>query len=230
MHTLGYSFVLRASGFALMACLPSAWAESWILEAGGLLSGGGWTSNEVVHCVSAVGGGTLGAGLSSAKHRAFSGQLNTFVLRPDLDLSGNGIPDENDPDDDADGLSDRLELAGSAFDPSTATNPRAADSDGDGVPDAEESVAGTNPLDAASMLELLAGVRQGGTLTLAWRARGGVVYDVLAALEPGELRQEPQLLGQMVGPAGQGVWNESEASFVHQPGSARLVYGIRVSP
>lgn len=48
-------------------------------------------------------------------------------------------------DSDGDGLSDAVELAGTAFTPATATDPRRRDSDGDGFGDGEEAVAHTDP-------------------------------------------------------------------------------------
>ena len=60
-----------------------------------------------------------------------------------VDSDGDGVPDFQDPDSDNDGLGDRDEVN------THNTDPRAADSDGDGVTDLVETVAGTDPTDAA---------------------------------------------------------------------------------
>lgn len=58
---------------------------------------------------------------------------------PVLDLNGNGIPNDIDPDTDGDGIPDRVEHE-------LGINPFNADTDGDGFTDLEEILAGTNPL------------------------------------------------------------------------------------
>ena len=53
-------------------------------------------------------------------------------------------------DSDGDGLGDAMELAGTAFDPATPTDPRRRDSDGDGFGDGEEALAHTDPWNSQS--------------------------------------------------------------------------------
>jgi hypothetical protein len=71
---------------------------------------------------------------------------------PNLDPDGDGLPAWLDDDDDDDGLLDIVETNtgsfGSGID--TGTDPTNPDSDGDGVDDGQELLAGTDPTDADS--------------------------------------------------------------------------------
>jgi hypothetical protein len=67
-----------------------------------------------------------------------------------LDTDGDGIPDDVDPDDDNDGMSDE-----------------------------DEGVAGTDPLDAESVFQVSGGMWQGGRFGLSFETITGRMYDVL---------------------------------------------------
>ena len=87
----------------------------------------------------------------------------------DDDLDGDGIPDAIDQDDDGDGLTDSFETQ------EAGTDPRNPDSDGDGAGDANELLAGSDPLDPEStpVPEPGAGALQAAALLtlLAWSRR-----------------------------------------------------------
>jgi len=87
----------------------------------------------------------------------------------DDDLEGDGIPDAIDQDDDGDGLTDAFETQ------EAGTDPRNPDSDGDGAGDANELLAGSDPLDPEStpVPEPGAAALQAAALLtlLAWRRR-----------------------------------------------------------
>lgn len=106
------------------------------------------------------------------------GFFSTLALRPALDTDGDGTANELDPDNDNDGLSDRTELAGSAFDPATRTDVNNADSDGDEARDGAEAAAGTDPGSAASRLAITAAQRSGTGLQIDWAARSNRTYRV----------------------------------------------------
>ena len=60
------------------------------------------------------------------------------------------------------------------------TNPLLADTDGDGIGDAQEVAAGTNPLDPKSGFVVVSTQRTvGGGFTLNWSAKAGKTYRVL---------------------------------------------------
>lgn len=83
-----------------------------------------------------------------------SGFIHVFLMNPSLDTDSDGIPDENDADNDNDGLTDIDELTGAYFEDGTVTSTILADTDNDGMSDREESIHGTNPLDANSICEV----------------------------------------------------------------------------
>jgi len=101
-----------------------------------------------------------------------AGFLNTFVMFPDRDTRGNGIPDELDPDNDGDGLWDHWEVSGEKFSPNSPTNPNLVDSDNNGISDFAEMIAGTNPNDPASAFQIVAIEPDGANKEVTWRARG----------------------------------------------------------
>jgi hypothetical protein len=74
-------------------------------------------------------------------------------------------------DDDQDGLNNSWEK-------SYGSNPRSADSDGDGQTDGEEIVAGTDLLDAESAFVVAKVQLQGGSVQLSWNAVAGQTYVV----------------------------------------------------
>ncbi|OGV60334.1 MAG: hypothetical protein A2498_07125 [Lentisphaerae bacterium RIFOXYC12_FULL_60_16] len=83
-----------------------------------------------------------------------SGFIHVLGIGPWADTDNDGIPDEDDTDNDNDGLSDTIELTGSAFSPATPTDPNKADTDCDGLADSSELIAGTDPNSATSVLAM----------------------------------------------------------------------------
>lgn len=115
-----------------------------------------------------------------------AGFLQTFLLRPGLDSDADGLPDEADRDNDGDHLTDAVELLGTEFDPRTVTDPCRGDTDGDGVCDGEESVAGTDPTDPDAHFRVLSIQREATGQSLSWLARGhhDRAYVVIARATP----------------------------------------------
>jgi glucose/arabinose dehydrogenase len=93
--------------------------------------------------------------------------------------SGNSAVRKLIPKDwDADGVPDATERAHPAY--QIGADDRAIDSDGDGIANAFEYLAGTNPSDAQSRFEIVSGerIRNGTALRLEWRSVPGRKYRV----------------------------------------------------
>jgi len=83
-------------------------------------------------------------------------------------------------DEDADGLPDRWELA---YSPLLGALAGTADSDGDGMTDAEEFEAGTDPLDATSRLFALGLTKQANSVSAAIKTVPGRFYQIKASTD-----------------------------------------------
>jgi hypothetical protein len=158
-----------------------------------------------------------------------SGFLAGFLLAPELDTDGDGLADENDRDDDADGLDDGVELAGSSFDPRTSTDPLTADSDGDGANDAQEAGAGTDPLDPSRLFRIVDVAMEGGVARISWEARDGRTYEVLAAPNV-ELLREASVVDTVSASGGAPPWYSTTAVATNLLTGARVHYLVRVKP
>lgn len=102
----------------------------------------------------------------------FAGYLQTFAMRPSQDTDGDGLPDEFDLDNDNDGLADVTELEGTGFNPFSLTDHNNPDTDGDGMTDGHESIAGTNPTNLTALLRIVAISNAPAGRAVAWQARG----------------------------------------------------------
>jgi hypothetical protein len=158
-----YILLLAGMMLASVAHAETEQTSSTVAGFGALSSGGAYTN------------------ISSG--RSPGGYLQTFSLRPDLDTDGDGLHDEIDDDNDGDLLADIDEITGALFDPVTPTHPNLADADGDGVNDGEEMIAGTNPGDANSVLEVVSITRAGTGAEIQWSARGGKQYILLVSTD-----------------------------------------------
>jgi hypothetical protein len=171
-------FIWLITGSMLIAASPGLAQftnRSSVLDGMGTRSTGGSFTH--------IGAGAQPGGIATSSGGGFQNQagfLNTFFLKPGLDTDGNGVPDEADGDNDGDRLADLDEIIGNQFNPTTATQPNLADTDGDGVPDGEEAVAGTNPTDINALLEIIRIAKAGGGQDVGWVARGGKTYVVRA--------------------------------------------------
>ena len=155
---------------------------------------------------SPTGSNTGGAATAEVSLAPYAGQTGNLVIKLvaqeaanavvtvgniqmtlDDDLDGDGIPaaaevaagtDPRLADTDGDGIDDPTELN------TTLTNPVKADTDGDGANDGSELAAGTNPLDGTSRFAVKSSVKEGANFTVTWSSVAGKQYRILRSSEP----------------------------------------------
>lgn len=171
----------RAVAVCVLGMMLSAFSSdaqitqtSSVLDGSGTRSSGGSFTN--ISAAGQPGGIAVSSGGSFINQAGF---LNTFSLRPNLDTDGDGLADELDQDNDNDQLADTTEIGGGAFSPVTPTGVNTADSDGDGMADGAEAVAGTDPSNIDALLEIVR-INQAAGQDVGWIARGGKTYVLLA--------------------------------------------------
>ena len=230
MNSIEGVFVQGVSSLAcfLSLCLTPVYSE-WN-EPSRVLDGcGGWASNNSCRTVLAAFQPCPVGTAKSDHHINYSGFLQSFVLRPELDTDGDGLCDENDLDNDGDRLSDDVELAGIAFDPVTATDPQQADSDGDQLSDRDESIAGTNPWDENSRLWICDIASINHQIVLNWRSRKDYRYAVLMGSSVTGLAANPVVLDTVTAVNGTNApWYEGETQYTNVPAGNMEVYRVRV--
>jgi hypothetical protein len=198
--------------------------KSSVLDGSGTMASGGTFTN--ISAAGQPGGIAVATGGGYVNQAGF---LNTFLLKPALDTDKDGIPNEADMDNDNDGLLDEAEMAGSSFIPVTVTDLNAADSDGDGIPDGAEAVAGTNPMDADAMLEIVR-IARGGIADIAWVARSNKTYRVLYSATP--MQPVTNVLGTVTASGfANAPWYVLTNTITDASGATNSrVYGIHVLP
>ena len=179
-----------------------------------------------------VGAGGQPGGIASSAAAASTNQAGFLhavdIKRPNLDTDGDGVPDELDADNDEDGLTDRDEVTGNRFDPTTLTLVNNPDTDGDEVPDGAEASAGTDPTDEAAFLLITAIRPTAAGQVITWLARGGKQYRLLSA--EGSHAYPTHTEGIMTAQGGLPPWFETEGGFTNAAGSSFKCYGIQAVP
>ncbi len=212
----------------LLAILLSAQSSSAFTNLVGSLTSGGGVCSNLMHDATGAMGVFPDTGQSgSDSHWLRAGMLVSFLTRPDLDFDNDGIPDEDDRDDDSDLLSDSDELTGVRFIPTTATNPFNPDSDGDRASDRNEAIAGTNPTNALSLFKITEIRKEGDSVIVVWKGREGLSYDLTISdsLSPPNFTA---LNSNIVATGGTGDWLEVEIAATNTPASMRRFYRTTV--
>jgi hypothetical protein len=190
---------------------------------------GRWSTNGAYVTVAAVGQPGPAGWSTNLAHINWSGFLNGFLMFPALDVDRDGIVDENDPDDDNDGLADAVEIGGQSFDPPTFTDSLLADTDGDGMTDGGEAAAGSNPLDANSLLTITRFGRSANGVVVTWQSREGRAYDLLTAGSVASIASNAVVVTNATAAGGTGVWHAAETSGTDTTGRTNAVYRVRIS-
>ncbi|HMP71626.1 MAG TPA: hypothetical protein PKE55_00010 [Kiritimatiellia bacterium] len=157
-----------------------------------------------------------------------AGFLNTFVMFPNLDTNGSGLPNELDPDNDGDGLWDHWEVSGEKFTPNSPTDPNLADTDGNNISDYDESIAGTNPNDPNAGLIIIDLENAGANREVTWTARGNNerIYVVRALDDSFGATPSAVIWSNTVG-GGLAPWYETTETIADSAGNSRF-YAVEV--
>ena len=146
------------------------------------------------------------------------------IKRPNLDTDGDGIINEISADNDGDRLTDLAEVEGSQFSPTSLTDVNNRDTDGDNVPDGDESIAGTNPTNEDSFLQIVSIQRSGQDKIVQWTARGGKNYRVLADNVSYDVPTNQ--LASTTASGGSAPWYETVASYTNVMATSNRYYAI----
>ncbi len=146
------------------------------------------------------------------------------IKRPNLDTDGDGIINEISTDNDGDRLTDLEEIEGNQFSPASLTDVNNRDTDGDNVPDGDESIAGTNPTNEDSFLQIVSIRQNGQDKIVQWTARGGKNYRVLA--DNASYDVPSNALGGATASGGSPPWYETMASYTNAMATSNRYYAI----
>lgn len=159
----------------------------------------------------------------------YAGFLQAVDIKKwDLDTDGDGVVDEIDADNDNDNLTDQSEVAGTGFDPNTATDPNNPDTDGDLVPDDEEQIAGTDPTNENAFLQITDIQMQGEDKVVEWTARDGKQYRLRYI--DGSHAYPTGIVGSTTAAGGSAPWYETTATYTNTGATDNRSYGVEVLP
>lgn len=160
----------------------------------------------------------------------FAGYLQTFALQPAKDTDGDGLPDEYDIDNDNDGLADITELEGTGFFPISPTDHNNPDTDGDGMTDGQESIAGTNPTNWNALLRIVAISNAPGGRAVAWQARGNHQKLYVVKARTNLLSSAQVVIFSNTVAGGLAPWYETTNSVTDTTGEPHEFYHVEVHP
>jgi hypothetical protein len=164
----------------------------------------------------------------------YGGFLGMAVMRPQLDVDGDGLVNELDWDNDNDALGDEQEVTGSPWAPADImSDPNLQDTDGDGASDFDEAVVLTNPTDPTSVLCIVGiSAEPGpGAVIVTWKARHGMDYEVVRMLDLQDPASTSVVEEVLVNdPTAVPPWFETTAACTNTSTGPKAFYYIRVRP
>ncbi|MFH0907733.1 MAG: thrombospondin type 3 repeat-containing protein [bacterium] len=196
---------------------------SSVLDGSGTISTGGTYIN--ISAAGQPGGISVSDGDTYVNQAGF---LNTFFAQGSLDTDGDGIPDEADLDNDNDGLRDATEIAGTAFSPATGSGVNTSDSDGDGMNDGREALAGSDPTDANAAFELVRILNTGAVGNVTWLARGNNERTYVVKASSSSYSQPSQVLFSNSIAGGSGPWYQVTNSVTDDIVTNGRFYAVEV--
>ncbi len=217
LHLLTAAFFTTLTGYGQYS------QHTHVQDGAGITSSSGALTN--IAACSQSGGTRIAAGGSFVN---MAGYLNTFHIS-DNDADRDGLVDELDLDNDNDGLADFAEITGVSFNPVTPSDPQTADSDRDGMPDKQESDAGTNPQDANSLLHILSVENTADGRMISWQSRGGYRYEILGSTQISSLGEAP-VLEQVTASGGVAPWFDTVSVYTDTAYHAKGYYGVQRVP
>lgn len=193
-------------------------------------AGGGCASNLALRVHTTVGNVEASWARSPGHFTLLGGFPGGLELAPGRDSDGDGIPDEQDPDNDADGLADLDELSGTAFQGLARTDACAADSDGDGMSDLEEARGLFDPWDPHHALKLIALSAPGGEVTLQWIGKGGGATNAVVSLDRLGGGSTPTVLDRRAYAGGDTPWFKTTNTFTDRDATTSRIYRVEIHP
>jgi hypothetical protein len=197
---------------------------STVHDGSGTMSSGGTYTNW--SAAGQPGGIAVSSGGSMTNYAGFLHAVD--IKRSSQDTDGDGIIDELDTDNDADGLLDTAEVAGSQFSPATATLVNNADSDGDGVTDGGEQAAATDPTDNNANLRILNIRNQAGSREVSYLARSEKNYKIRS--RDGSYTYPTNELGSDSESGGAGAWLVRTNTFADAASTTSRFYAVEPVP
>ena len=178
--------MLCSLGLVAIVGLPAARAAESApvllpLSQGGLNSGGGRQASASYQHVGAIGGTGGEAASMNGLAASFGGAVRAHAWGEPLDSDSDGLLDAFDLDNDNDGLKDADEIQGDGASGRGATSSTVADTDGDGLGDGQEALAGTDPLDVDSQVRISdLSCDENGYVRVQWLGHPDWTYSVHA--------------------------------------------------
>jgi hypothetical protein len=163
--------------------------------------------------------------------RNYAGFLQAVDIKKWNQAGPNG-PYELTVDNDGDRLSDTTEVAGTGWpdNPGTFTDPNDPDTDHDAMSDHDESVAGSNPNDPDSLLEITDIRHAGDSRVVRFTARGDGVKQYRIVADDGSYGYPDRPLSTSTYSGGTAPWYGVTAVYTNAGAASMRSYAVEALP